>query len=327
MNAQRIVHMALVLLLLHTNSECAQLTLEWATVGDPGNAADDTGFGAVSCVYLISKHEVTNSQYAAFLNAVAATDTNDLYNIKMDPARVRFGGIARSGNAAGSYTYTAQLGREDKPVDWVSFYDTLRFSNWLHNGQPTGFQDTSTTEDGAYTITTDGLNNNNIARNPGARFFLPSEDEWYKAAYYKGGGTHGGYWEYPTGTDSWPTAQPPPGGLNSANFDFTISDFTDRGAYTSAVSPYGTFDQGGNAFEWNEAIVGYWGAYRGIRGGSALHSGMLDASYRHSGDPFYERASTGFRVARSMITPEPASLTLLASGIVILILWRRPLAQ
>ena len=99
--------------------------------------------------FLISKTEVTNSQHTEFLNAVAATDTNALYNTGMASGR---GGITRSGSP-GSFTYSAIAGREDMPVNWVTFYDALRFANWLHNGQPTGGQDNTTTENGAYTIT------------------------------------------------------------------------------------------------------------------------------------------------------------------------------
>ena len=60
----------------------AQVTFDWATVGDPGNAADPLnsgsipGIGSVANVYRIAKHEVTNDQYAEFPGAVAATSTN-----------------------------------------------------------------------------------------------------------------------------------------------------------------------------------------------------------------------------------------------------------
>ena len=101
---------------------------------------------AVADVYRISKYETTNAQYTEFLNAVAATDTEGLYNFTM-----AYSGITRSGDP-GSFTYTTIAGREDIPVVKVSFYDALRFSNWLHNGQPTGAQSNATTENGAYTL-------------------------------------------------------------------------------------------------------------------------------------------------------------------------------
>ena len=109
------------------------VTMEWVTVGNTGNACDTQAqgcFGAVSYRYRISKYEVTNAQYAEFLNAVAATDPKELYDTSMGSG---FGGITRSGSS-GSFTYSAIVGRENKPVNFVSFYDSLRFSNWLDNG-------------------------------------------------------------------------------------------------------------------------------------------------------------------------------------------------
>ena len=151
-----------------TNPASAQVTFDWVTVGNPGNAADPLnegdipGIGSVAGEYRIAKHEVTNDQYAEFLNAVAATDTNALYSTSMgSDAR---GGITRSGSS-GSFTYSVKANMGNKPVNYVSFFDAMRFVNWLHNGQPTGAQDASTTEDGVYTIT-DGLSETRICRLP-----------------------------------------------------------------------------------------------------------------------------------------------------------------
>jgi formylglycine-generating enzyme required for sulfatase activity len=293
--------------------------IEMVTVGDPYNAADDTGFGAVDYAYRIGKFEVTNTQYAEFLNAVADDDPNNLYHPYMDINEGRKGGISRGG-AAGSYVYTAQTGRENKPVNFVNFWDITRFANWLHNGQPNGPQGPMTTEDGAYTITQAGIDNNTITRNAGAMFFIPTEDEWYKAAYYKGGGVDTGYWDYPTGSDAVPTAESPPGGANSANYDSVIGDYTDVGQYTSAASPYGTFDQGGNIWEWAEDI--YSGGRRRLRGGGQeTGSEYLIATGRDwmwaDGD-----RQIGFRVGAAI--PEPGSLVMLAGlALTGLLYWRR----
>ena len=105
----------------------ADVVFDWAVVGNPGNAPDqDYGngqFGSVNYKYRISKHEVTNRQYAEFLNKVAASDPNGLFNNKMD--------VARSGSN-GSYTYSVNATFETNPVNWVSFFDSMRFTNWLH---------------------------------------------------------------------------------------------------------------------------------------------------------------------------------------------------
>ncbi len=187
--------------------------IDFVEVGDPGNPTDtltnctQADCGSVATSYFIGKFEVTNQQYARFLNAVADTDPNALYNTEMTTdAR---GGIVRSGSP-GSYTYAAKNGRWYNPVVFVSFYDTLRFANWLHNGQPTAAQDLATTEDGAYTITQGGVATNTIVRNGGAEYFLPTENEWYKAAFYDTG--LGSYYDYATSTNTKPVSGPPPGG-------------------------------------------------------------------------------------------------------------------
>jgi formylglycine-generating enzyme required for sulfatase activity len=316
------------LLLLLPVAACAALlagtapavTIDWVTVGDPGNAADTTGYGAVGYTYKISKYEVTNTQYAEFLNAVAATDTNALYNTDMgDDATV--GGITQSG-VSGSFTYNVKAGFEDKPVVFVSFWDALRFANWLHNGQPTGAQDNSTTEDGAYTITAQGIADNSITRNAGATIFLTSEDEWYKAAYYDA--VSATYFDYPAGTDTQTACVAPASDTgNSANCNNAVGALTDVGAYTLSDSPAGTFDQGGNAYEWNETIFFYPPSlsFRGGRGGGWNNDpSELSASLFAETLPASEFQNTGFRVAS---LPEPSTSLLVAAGLLAVAGWRR----
>jgi formylglycine-generating enzyme len=299
-------------------SAAGAVTIDWVTVGNPGNAADaDTGFGAVADVYRIAETAVTNAQYAEFLNAVAATDTFGLYNTNMDSSS--FGGIARSGSS-GDFSYSAKAGREQMPVNFVSFYDSLRFANWLHNGQLTGAQDATTTEDGAYTITAQGISDNSITRNAGATIFLPSEDEWYKAAYHNALGLQAtDYFDYPAGFDAQTSCTAPGATANTANCGQAVGDLTDVGSYTGSASPYGTFDQGGNVFEWNEAIIS--GSRRGIRGGSfSDFADDLAASARLDGGPTLEGSSVGFRVAS---IPEPGTGLLLMLGMLGIASWRR----
>jgi len=271
-------------------SVCTALC-DWVTVGDPGNAADDTGYGAVDEVYRITKYEVTNAAYAVFLNAVAATDTYNLYNVHMGRDEIfGYAGITRSGDA-GSYTYSVRTGRGDWPVILVSFWDSLRFANWLHNGEPVGVQDNTTTEDGAYTLTAQGIADNTITANVDATVFLPNEDEWYKAAYYAGADS---YFDYPVGTDTQTICATPGGTANTANCDsWTI---TDVGAYTGSASPSGTFDQGGNVSEWTEDIDVV--TRRSLRGGHwGYPAAWLGAANRSAVNPADEFPWIGFRVA------------------------------
>jgi len=301
------------------------VTIDWVSVGDSGNACDTQSqgcFGAVAYDYQISKYEVTNAQYTEFLNAVADTDTNALYTTLMDSSS--FGGITRSGSS-GSYSYSVKTGFADKPVNYVSFYDSLRFANWLENGQPTGAQGNATTEDGAYTITGAGITANSITRNAGATIFLTSEDEWYKAAYYDALATS--YFDYPAGSNAATACAAPTGAANSANCDAPGSNATDAdvdaptivGSFTGSPSPFGTFDQGGNVTEWNETIFSPSG--RGLRAGSFGDTPtVLAASFRFSIGPASQFDNVGFRVAS---LPEPAAGLLVLTGMLALSNWRR----
>jgi formylglycine-generating enzyme required for sulfatase activity len=302
------------------SAPASAVDIDWVSVGDPGNPADATGYGAVDEAYRIARTEVTNAQYVEFLNAVAAADPNGLYAEEMgEPSDT--GGITRSG-VAGSYTYVAVAGREQKPVNFVSFWDAARFANWLHNGQPVGPQGTATTEDGAYTLSAGGIVSNSITRNPGATIFLPSEDEWYKAAYHDA--VSGTYFDYPTATDVQTACSAPTSAANHANCfdDVVIGDLTDVGAYPGSASPYDTFDQGGNLLEWNETIVTIVSSphFRGVRGGSYTDIAInLAASNRLSATPALEVQKLGFRVAS---LPEPAAGALLLAGLLGAAGWR-----
>ncbi len=297
--------------------------IDLVPVGDPGNANDihGDGYGGVSYEYRIGKYEVTNLQYVEFLNAVADTDTYGLYSTEM--WAIDYGcKIERSGSS-GSYTYSVAADREDRPVNYVSFYDTLRFSNWLHNGQ----QGPGTTEDGAYDMSLGA----GVVRKAGARVFLPSEDEWYKAAYYDG--TSSVYYDYPTGTDTEPISvlsNPASDPGNNANFsdgDYTIGSpyyTTEVGDFENSASPYGTFDQGGNLWEWNEADIFSDGSSRGLRGGNWFYySDALHASGRDFGTPTVGSDITGFRVASVAPIPEPSTIILLLTAAVGFLLYRR----
>jgi formylglycine-generating enzyme required for sulfatase activity len=288
--------------------------LDWVDVGAPGNACESQSqgcFGAVDTAFAISETEVTNAQYAAFLNAVAASDANGLYHPSMANDGSGWGGIDRSGHE-GSYAYAASAGREAMPVNYVSFYDALRFANWLHNGQPSGAQGPATTEDGSYTITAGGIAANTIGRNAAATHVLPSEDEWYKAAYYDP--VAQGYLDHPAHDDLPPACAEPTAGLNRANCANAIGagsgDVTAVGSYPDSASAHGTRDQGGNLWEWNESIVD--GGSRGLRGGG-FNGGadLLAASHRSLDDPQAEANHVGFRVA---VVPEPDGVVLLVAG-------------
>jgi len=293
--------MAVPAVLLACAAGAQGLDMVWVTIGDPANAADDevmkdgtTSYGSIAYTYDIGKYEVTNAQYCEFLTAVAEEDPNGLYHSDMGSG---YGGITQSGSS-GNYTYDPIPGRESMPVNYVNWYDALRFANWMHNGQPSGAQGSATTEDGAYDMSLGP----NATRKPGALVFLPSENEWYKAAYYKTGGTGSGYWDYPTQSDNPPSPEAPPGTdmvNGSANVTETmLGDLNSVGAYTGrpSNSPYGTYDQGGNVFEWTEAAID---SDRVARGSSyTSYAYFMSAGFRLNVYPSGEWPYVGFRVAR-----------------------------
>jgi formylglycine-generating enzyme len=279
---------------LAVSTASAQITIPTVPIGNPGNAADPTtGFGSVAYTYNIGSTEVTNAQYAAFLNAKAASDPFNLYNTSMAGS---LGGITRAGSP-GSYTYSTVSGRANNPVNFVSFWDATRFANWLHNGQGSG-----DTETGAYTVTAAGISANTITRNAGWQWAVTSENEWYKAAYHQpasAGGDSDNYWLYPTQSNAVPT-------FAQANFSGNgINNTRPVGSY--AANFYGTFDMGGNVWEWNEAII--FGSNRGLRGGSFNDNvSIMRANIRTLNTPTDGLSSFGFRVSQ---VPAPGSAALL----------------
>ncbi len=308
----------------------ASIIIETVPVGNPGNPGDTRypaggvpSFGGVGYTFNIGKYEVTAGQYTSFLNAVAATDTYALYNTDMGNI-INYGANIQRTGTSGSYTYSVGNGSPtdvaawaNRPVTWVSWGDAARFANWMHNGQPTGTQNLATTEDGAYFV--NGATWFDLAavpRKANATWVLPTEDEWYKAAYHKNDGVTGNYWDYPMGSSAFPNNGNPGGDTgNSANFysgGYAIGSpyyRTNVGFYSLSDSPYGTFDQGGNVWEWNETVVPLL-SNRGVRGGVfANGSNDLRASVRSSGGPPFEYGGVGFRLSK---VPEPTTIALLA---------------
>ena len=315
------------------------VSIDWATVGDAGNDGDTqlmkqdqtSGYGAVAYVYQIAKYDVTVAQYVEFLNAKDPTGTNvlGLYNGNQSTDGNSAGISFNVNNSAGA-KYGVLPGQANKPITNVTWYSSLRFANWLNNGQGNG-----DTESGSYTLTGNSptpSNSNAISRNAGANIVLPTENEWYKAAYYKGGGLHAGYWPYATRTSTLATAEPPnPNATNSANYNSKTTGYavtgssgyssgvnylTDVGAYGKTTSAYGTFDQTGDVFQWNQTTVAPDGS-RGIRGGSwNLDDGALPSLNRDEiYHPDYANFFIGFRVANlAVAAPEPVGLSIWILG-------------
>lgn len=272
-------------------SASASISMDWVNVGNPGNAADTTGYGAVGYAYQIGKYEVTNAQYGAFLNAKGASNSGGIYSSNMSSY-----GITQVGSS-GSFTYSVTTALANRPVVYVSWFDAARFANWMMNGQGSGDMET-----GAYTL--NGATSGIITANIGAQVYIPSENEWYKAAYYNAATTS--YSLYPNGQNT----------ISTADANYSSSGSTNVGNYSADASSYGTFDQGGNALEWNDSV--HSGTQRGLRGAAWSNSETsLRSSTRSSNAPPTEFFAIGFRVAS---VPEPTSmlLSMFAGGMMLI---------
>ena len=300
---------------------------DWVTVGDPGNTADTTTYGAVATSYQIMKYDLTNQQYTNFLNSVDpnGTNPNSVYNTNMGSDGR--GGISFTSVAASGSKYAVRSNMGDKPVNYVTWWDAARISNWLMNGA-TG---TSSTETGAYTLN-NATSGDAPAVNQGATFYVPTENQWYKAAYYKGGGTNSGYWTFatqsntaPAGTAATTVGTGTSGGVspvtsgNFANYAFSASWNGQTGNATTVgtnggASAYGAFDMNGNVYQWND-LAGAAGS-RGLRGGGwADGSNFLSSSYRDVWLPSLDDIRLGIRLASPAAVPEPSTYCMALAGL------------
>ena len=316
------------------------LTYEMVPVGDAGNAADTTGYGAVSYEYQIGKYEVTIGQYTTFLNAVAKTDLYGLYSQSlMSGYNNDEGGITQAGSS-GSYFYyvTGPAGPQipqataaNRPIAQTTWWQAARFANWMSNGQPTTGQGPTSTENGVYEVagrtsgTAPAVNLVNPNTGLPSIYRLPTENEWYKAAYHRSGGMSSGYWDFSTQSDSAPGNVLGSGG-NQANYwtgvySVTQSSnkfggqnyLTDVGVFVGSPSAYGTFDQTGNAWELND-LTGNASVSRGRRGGD-WRSDWANASafvrYEEPASNIYG----GFRLAAPAAVPEPSTYAMALAGV------------
>jgi len=265
----------------------------------------------VSYEYNIGKTEVTTAQYVAFLNATASTvDTYQLYNAGMANMGGTGVGISQAGGGIANFTYSVTGGGENRPVAYVSWFDAARFANWLTYGQ--GCVD-GITETGSYTLA-GAVSGATVARNEiNGGYYIPTENEWYKAAYSIQGTT--AYSLFPNGQATITTADANYGG------SLGINTTTDVGIYSGDPSSYGTLDQGGNVREVMNLDADA-AAYVILRGGSYLSgsSNSLSSASRTLGFTDLEGISTGFRVS---FVPEPSSALLAMLGGSFLLLRRK----
>ncbi len=206
------------------------------------------------------------------------------------------------------------------PANAVSWYEAAQFVNWLNTstGYQPAYKFTGTQGQSDYALDTwspaEADNGTNLYRHKDAFYFLPTESEWLKAAYWNG-------------TSLQTYATKPGDTLHQGDgASGTGWNYYDDGYATDPYGPWdvgngseelnGTFDMMGNVSEWMEnpqSDTSYGtDSLRVMRGGRFTHDWGLASTFRGSANPGWESSAHGFRVASEV--PEPSSLALLLLG-------------
>ncbi len=313
------------------------VTIDFVSVGNPGNPANINGWGTVPDVFMISSFETTNAQYAEFLNRVDAggTNPNGVYNSQMGSDVL--GGITFNAAAAAGSKYAVKAGAPTgsppgttyaaMPVDFVTWFSAARFANWLQNGQQSS---AASMEHGSYRL--DNQTSGTIvgrSAGSGSRVVIPSRDEWYKAAFYNGSA----YTFYPCNSNT--------------TMINTVTNLTQRcaanyggaatptvgpinvGSYVNSPSAYGLFDMLGNVTEYSDTAGTLTDSARvQVFGGSWATTPQDISMWNSNAPPVFRNSTTatgqvGFRVAMVQAVPEPDAALALGAGLGGITAWRR----
>ena len=304
-----------------------QFTIDFVTIsGDTNPTIEQTneggldGYGIVGNDYRMGVHEITNDQW-------------DKFKAELSP-------VAVTGDPLSAYNTDPYWTGANIPTNRVSWYEAAQFVNWLNTstGHQAAYKFTGTQGDGEsdsdpYTLAVwsagEASGGTNLYRHKDAFYYIPTEDEWVKAAYWNGTTIQ----DYATKDNTSPSEWTPTGGPNSDgqaagwNYCYAYLDNTSSNDQpwdvTAGYSPEelnGTFDMMGNVSEYMESPhsdPSYGaGSIRGLRGASYVYYGSglasLASSHRSNSDAYSESKNFGFRVASEV--PEPATLSLLALG-------------
>ncbi len=261
----------------------------YVTIGGAGNSNDGTGnqaYGGVSYEYKISATEVSIAEFQAYRTATSTTGNEGYWN----------DGTRTVGTAA--------------PASNVSLYEAMKYCNYLTSGNVnSGYYNTS---DGGSTYQANASSHIDYATANGTTYFVPTEDEWYKAAYYSVLGNS--YSLYADGSDTVPTEG---GGATGWNYNGANSspNYT-RDVMAGSSEQNTTVNMMGNVWEWMEDSAGV------VRGGGFIEADdYLRSTYRLDYNPSSEGGGAGFRPVE--VVPEPATAGLLGISAIVFYAIRR----
>lgn len=291
--------------------------MEFVPIGNVGNIEDTDGVpnpvGSVSYEYQIGKYEVTRGMIESYNTAYGEDNGQTITLADMTSLD--------SGNGS------------NQPAVGISWNEAARFVNWLN---------TSQNYLAAYKFTTSGVNDHislwepgdvgydasNPYRNSGAKFTLPTVDEWYKAAYFDPVGRK---WQpYASLNGQLPLAVPGGTASNTAVYQQAAEAGPSDVAQAGGPNAYGVVGMSGNVWEWEESSFDLTNSKndlnRGIRGGYWNFTPVsLSSSWRTDRYPtFKSNPGIGFRVVNLQASvPEPASLSIFAMTALVCLLRRK----
>jgi formylglycine-generating enzyme required for sulfatase activity len=326
MKQMRAMSWAFILLVLtpaFTGSQPAHAAdangFEWCDITAPGNAAYpgnrfgvNAGRGSVAYSYRMAKHEVTTGQWLEFYNTFStqsdALDHTMRSNTGTWPTLAdTFYPFTEPGDRRVLNPNIPNAGRV--AVKGMSWRIAALYCNWLHHDRSS---DWNTIQTGAYDARTfgqnpDGTFTDQLTRSAGARFWIPSLDEWMKAVYFDP--ANGGVWWNQPNSSNTPLVPGYPGmGQTSATLGST--EWIPTGSYPDVRTPWGLLDASGSASEWTEEVA--FAGFGRLTGGSGDNDGTTSADDAGSqkAAAFYQ-ANIGVRIAS--VIPNPSSIAVMAA--------------
>jgi formylglycine-generating enzyme required for sulfatase activity len=284
-----------------------------------GTALADT-FGSGANTFTIDFVNVGNAGNANDVGPNGGPYGGVAYNFRVGTFEISQDAIARA-TASGMTHVTAGAWTGSQPAANMTWYEAAGVVNWMNTstGRQAAYQLNETNT--AMTLWSSAqawqTGGENLYRHKDAFYFLPSENEWYKAAYHQNDGVTANYWNYATGSNGIPTSVASGTGAGTAVFN-SVAGSPALVTNNGGLSAYGAMGMSGNVYEWNESAStapnDSSSEDRAIRGGNWVDTEVnLRSSARVNINPSYENGDIGFRVA-SVPEPSTAFIILIPMG-------------